>query len=325
MKAAMKLFSLALLGLFGCSGKDASADGNASVRIDGSSTVYPISEAMAEEYRVVAPRTRVTVAVSGTGGGFEKFIRGELDINDASRPIKASEAESLAKAGIDYIELPVAFDGIAVTVHKQNSFVDEITVEQLRQIFQNEDVEKWSDVDASWPAEPIKLFGAGTDSGTFDYFTKVVNGKEGRCRGDVSMSESDHDLVNGVAEEKYSLGFFGYAYYHNNQDKLKALKIKTDKGTVGPSPKTIEDGTYAPLSRPLFIYVRKGALESPATTKFVEFYLDNASKLATDVHYVGLPESVQRLTRSRFDARTTGTMYGEGKTGGLVERLQSGS
>jgi phosphate transport system substrate-binding protein len=293
------------------------------VRIDGSSTVYPITEAVVEEFGKLHPRVRPTVGISGTGGGFKKFLLGETDINDASRPISPREVAEAAKSGIEFIELPVAYDGICVVVNKDNTFLNEITVEQLRSIWQpGSTVEKWSDVDPSWPDQPIKLYGPGTDSGTFDYFTKVVNGKEKACRADFTASEDDNMLVQGVAGDPNSLGFFGFAYYAENTERLKLIPVDAGRGPVAPTHDTINDGTYAPLSRPLFLYVRPQALERDAVAAFVEFYLENAAALATEVKYVALPAEVQALTNRRLENKQTGTMFESENEVPLLERLR---
>src|SRR3990170_9055396 len=235
-----------------------------AVGVDGSSTVFPITEAVAEEFHQRHPHLRVMVGIAGTGGGFERFVRGETDINDASRPIKESEAAQAAKNAIAFIELPVAFDGLTVVTNRENDFVDFLTVEELRKIWQHgSTVKKWSDVRPGWPDRPLKLYGPGTDSGTFDYFTEAVNGKAGACRADFSASEDDNVLVQGVAGDRDALGYFGYAYYVANSARLRVVPVDGGAGPVTPSEATINDGTYRPLSRPLFIYVRESAAKRP--------------------------------------------------------------
>lgn len=291
------------------------------VAIDGSSTVFPITEAVAEEYRTVAPDVRVTVGVSGTGGGFKKFIAGETDISNASRYIKSSELKACADNGRDFIELPVAFDGLAVVVNKKNDFVKTMTVDELHKIWAADSVvTKWSDVRAEWPDREFKLFAPGQDSGTFDYFTETINGESGNCRGDVTFSEDDNVLVRGVAGEVDSLGFFGLAYYMENKDTLNCVGIDPGSGNpVLPSFETVEGGTYTPLSRPLFIYVsKKAAEENPALDAFVEFYLTSARELATEVGYVPFPEALYTSLKARFSNRVLGSETG--KTG-TVEQL----
>ncbi len=290
-----------------------------SVRVDGSSTVYPITEAVAEEFRKVSPEVRVTVGISGTGGGFKKFAAGEIDIADASRPIKAEEAQALAAASIEFIELPIAYDGLSIVVNHDNKFVDQLSVEELHAIWAPESqVKMWSDVRPTWAKEPLSLYGPGHDSGTFDYFTEVINGKAQTCRSDYTASEDDNVLVQGVAGDKGSLGFFGYAYYVENQDKLRAVPIVTSAGPVAPSPETIRGGTYVPLSRPVFIYVSAAAAERPDVQSFVKFFLDQSSVLVSEVGYIALPETVVAAIRSRFEQRVKGSVFGtpeaKGKT-----------
>ncbi len=258
-----------------------------NITVDGSSTVYPITEAVAEEFRKSQPTVRVTVGFSGTGGGMKKFISGDIDICDASRAIKQSEREACQKAGVEYVQLEVAFDGLAVIVHPENDWCDGLTVAQLKELWRPESaVKKWSDLNPDWPAEEIKLYGPGTDSGTFDYFTEAIVGEGGASRADYTASEDDNVLVTGVKEDKYALGYFGYAYYAENKDKLKLLAIDGGKGFVKPSEATVRDGTYTPLSRPLYIYVRQSSLRRPEVTQFVRFYLDNVEHLAREVGYV---------------------------------------
>ncbi len=304
------------------SADDAAAGGKlkGSVRVDGSSTVFPISEAVAEEFRSVQPKIRVTIGISGTGGGFKKFLARETDVNDASRPIKSKESEKASEVGIEFIELPVAYDGLSVVVSRANDWVDHLTTEELHAIWMpGSEVMNWSDVRPGWPNEPIKLYGPGTDSGTFDYFTDVINGKSQVCRADFTASEDDNVLVQGVAGDRYSLGFFGFAYYVENKDKLKVVAIDPGTGPIAPTTTTINDGTYAPLSRPIFIYVERKAADRPEVVEFVRFYLENAADLAAEVGYVALPEAVDSLATERFEKRITGTVYGTGHEGSLVE------
>ena len=285
------------------------------VQLDGSSTVFPISEAVAEEFGAVAPKVRVTVGVSGTGGGFKKFINQEIDISDASRAIKSSEVEKAAAAGIEFIELPVAYDGISIVVSLENDWVDHLTVAELKQIWQPDStVITWKDVRDAWPAEPIRLYGPGTDSGTFDYFTGVINGKEQSSRGDFTASEDDNVLVQGISGDKYSLGYFGFAYYIENADKLRAIPVLGANGVVAPTVTTINDGTYTPLSRPIFIYINKAALDRPEVASFVDFYLKSAGQLAGEVGYIALPEDVYLKALDRVAKREAGSAYQEGST-----------
>jgi len=250
------------------------------------------------------------VGVSGTGGGFKKFANQEIDISDASRPIKASEAAKAVAAGIEFIELPVAYDGISLVVSLENDWVDYLTVAELNQIWQPDStVMTWKDVRLEWPAETIRLYGPGTDSGTFDYFTGVVNGKEQASRGDFTASEDDNVLVQGISGDKYSLGYFGFAYYIENADKLRAVPILGPDGIVAPTVATINNGTYAPLSRPIFIYVNKSALDRPEVVGFVDYYLENAGKLAGEVGYIALPASVYQAAKDRVAQKITGSAY----------------
>lgn len=271
------------------------ADVSGPVVVDGSSTVFPVTEAVAEEFQAAFPNVRVTVGVSGTSGGFKKFVVGETDINDSSRPIKDSEIELAKQNGIEYVELPIAFDGLSVVVHPSNDWVDYLTVDELKKIWEPEStIKNWSEVRPEFPNEPIKLYGAGTDSGTFDYFTEAVMGKSGASRSDYTASEDDHVLVQGVSQDKFALGYFGYAYYIENKDKMKVVPIKAtpDAVAISPTPETIENGTYTPLSRPIFIHVNTKAMaEKPQVKAFVEFYLEHAAELSEAVGYIRLPEA----------------------------------
>lgn len=264
-----------------------------TINIDGSSTVYPITEAVAEEFQKKNPKVRVNVGISGTGGGFKKFSAGETDISDASRPIKDSEKKAAEEKKIEYIELPIAYDGISVVVNKDNNFVQSMTVAELKKLWEpNSTVKKWNQIRPEWPDLDVKLFGPGTDSGTFDYFTEVINGKEKASRSDFTASEDDNVLVQGVVGSKGGLGYFGYSYYEANKDKLKLVTIDDGKGKgpVAPSEQTINDGTYKPLSRPLFIYVSKASLNKPEAREFVKFYLTEGQKLVTQAKYVSMPK-----------------------------------
>ena len=245
-----------------------------TVEIDGSSTVAPISIKAADMFGDVSPKVKVPVGVSGTGGGFKRFTIGETDISDASRPIKAKEFKKCVENGIEFVELPVAYDGLTIVVSKENTWVDQLTVDQLKMIFRDDiKARNWSDVKAGWPSEEIKIFSPGTDSGTFDYFKEVMVGKEkASIRDDMSVSEDDNILVNGVANTKTAIGFFGAAYYFENADKLKAVKIVNKAGkAVGPSPEAIESGSYNPFSRPLFIYVNAKSVKRPEVRAFVQY------------------------------------------------------
>ncbi|MDO8494700.1 MAG: PstS family phosphate ABC transporter substrate-binding protein [Deltaproteobacteria bacterium] len=304
MKKILLVASLLAVVGFGFACSKSSKDKNAlqgMIKIDGSSTVFPITEAVAEEFQKVHPGVRVTVGVSGTGGGFKKFALGEIDINDASRPIKESEMAQTSKNKIRYIELPVAYDGLSVLVNPKNTFVDHLTVAELKKIWEPAStVKKWNQIRPNWPDRPIHLYGPGVDSGTFDYFTEAINGKAQACRSDFMASEDDNVLVQGISGDENALGFFGYAYYKENQDKLKVVPIDGGKGPVVPSEETINNGTYAPLSRPIFIYVSASAATRPEVKKFVEFYLETAPKLVHEVGYVSLPQENYISSAKRF-------------------------
>ena len=264
------------------------------VKIDGSSTVFPITEAIAEEFGKTNSNIRVTVAVSGTGGGFKKFSIGEIDINNASRRIKQSEIDKSRERNTEYLEIPVAFDGISVVVNKSNTWVDYFTVEELKKIWnRGSTITRWNQIRPHWPNKKIRLYGPGPDSGTFDYFTKVINGKSHVSRSDFTKSEDDNVILQGVAGDKNSLGFFGFAHYINSQKKVRAVPIKKDISSkaILPSHETINKGTYSPLSRLLFIYVSiKSLKENKAVLEFVRFYLKKSMALVSDVGYVPLPK-----------------------------------
>jgi phosphate transport system substrate-binding protein len=265
------------------------------IKIDGSSTVYPITEAIAEEFRKIQPKVRVTVGVSGTGGGFKKFSRGDIDISDASRPIKEKEALACDENNIDYLELSVAYDGLAVIVNPENYWVDYFTVEELSKIWHPDAQDKilfWDQVREGWPHEEMHLFGPGTASGTYDYFSEAICGKKVGTRGDFTASEDDHVLVQGISTDKFGLGFFGLAYYEENKEKLKLVGVDNGNGIVQPTLETVSNGSYAPLSRPIFIYVNNSVKEREEVNEFVSFYINNASKLVQDVGYIPLPSSV---------------------------------
>ena len=318
------ILSIVVFKMMGCNKKDTIMNGlHGTVKVDGSSTVFPITEAVAEEFGKMYPRVRITVGVSGTGGGFKKYTLGEIDINDASRPIKGKEIKKTSKNNIDFVELPVAFDGLSVVVSKDNTWVDNLTKEELNMIWKPESsVNTWSDVREGWPTEPIKLYGPGTDSGTFDYFTEAINGKSQVCRSDFSKSEDDNVLVQGVAGDKYSLGFFGFAYYKENKDKLKIVPIDGGNGPVVPSEKTINNGTYQPLSRPIFIYVNPISGDRPEVHAFVEYYLKEAKQLVGEVGYVALPDQVYALGLKRFNNKVTGSVFsGKNTVGVKIEDL----
>lgn len=299
------LAAILALGLSACGGSNDDGDSEkltGDISIDGSSTVFPITEAIAEEFNAVNPRVRIPVGVSGTGGGFKKFIAGETDISNASRPIKEQEALDAAAAGIEYIELMVAYDGLSILVNPENTWVDSLTVEELNKIWgPDSTVKTWSDVRPEWPDETITLYAPGTDSGTFDYFTEEINGESGAIRPDFTASEDDNVLVQGIAGDKNALGFFGFAYYEANQDKLKLVAVDSGAGPVLPAFDTIQDGSYAPLSRPIFIYVKTSSLERPEVVEFVNFYLTIASDIIPDVGYVALPAADYEAELARIN------------------------
>ncbi len=287
------------------------------VKVDGSSTVYPVTEAVAEEFQKAEKNAiKVTVGISGTGGGFKKFCRGETDISGASRPILKSEMDECAKLGITYYELPVAFDALTVVVNPKNTFLDKgVTVEQLKKMWEpgaQGKITRWNQVDPSWPDAPITLFGAGADSGTFDYFTEAIVGKAKSSRGDYTASEDDNVLVQGVQRDVNAIGYFGYAYYAENQGKLKSVPIieKAGKPGVKPSMETVLDGSYQPLARPIFIYVNAKSLERPEVKKFVEYYMTHGSKLAREVKYVPLPDKAYTLNKEHLAKGKKGTVFG---------------
>ncbi len=291
---------MAALACGGGEGRIESGAGlSGTVRIDGSSTVFPITEAVAEEFQLENRATRVTVGISGTGGGFKKFCSGETDISDASRKIKESELEACRANGIEPIEMAVAIDGLAILVNPQNSFASCMTVDELKRIWQpGSTVKTWKDVRAEWPAQEIKLYGPGTDSGTFDYFTEAIVGEEDASRPDFTASEDDNVLVQGVTGDRYSLGYFGYAYYAENSDRLKVVAVDGGSGCVEPTPETVQSGEYSPLSRPLYIYLKEQSLVRPEVRAFVRYYLENAGLLVPQVGYVPLsPERYQAMVQ----------------------------
>jgi len=307
----------------------ANFDKNAIVTIDGSSTVFPVTEAVAEEFQI-ATRIKVTVGISGTGGGFKKFCRGETDVTGASRPIRQNEMDKCKEAGIEFIELPVAFDALTVVVNPANDFAKEMTVAELKAIWEpsaQKTITSWKQINPAWPDTPLKLFGPGADSGTFDYFTEAVVGKAKSSRGDFTASEDDNVLVTGVAGNKGGLGYFGFAYYEENKDKLTAVAIKKDADSPGvlPSKESIEDGSYQPLARPVFIYVKKSAAETkPHVKAFIDFYLEQGRPLIEEVKYVPLPPKDQDAVLAHWNALKTGSGFGgESEVGVKIEDLLS--
>ncbi|MGV3719831.1 MAG: phosphate ABC transporter substrate-binding protein PstS family protein [Actinomycetota bacterium] len=333
-------------GLNGCGGANQSTTTGSpsgaaalagAISIDGSSTVYPITEAVAEEFQQANPKVKVTVGISGTGGGFKKFGRGETDISDASRPIKVAEAKTADEAVGGFIELPVAYDALSIVVNPKNDWANDITVAELKKLWEpaaQGKIMKWNQIRASWPDRPIKLYGAGSDSGTFDYFTDAIVGEEGSSRGDYTASEDDNVLVQGVTNDPNALGYFGLAYYLENKDKLKALPVDdgvaaNGAGGIEPTAENVRSGQYQPLARPIFIYVGKKATERPELQKFVEFYLEKAGEFADEVGYVPLQPEVCDLAQQRFGFRILGSMFQGGSQVGVkldeVMKAQGGA
>lgn len=285
------------------------------VKIDGSSTVYPVTEAVAEEFQKANRGLKVTVGVSGTGGGFKKFCRGETDISNASRPISKSEMEACRAAGIEYYELPVAFDALTVVINPKNTWLKQATVAELKKLWEpaaQGKITRWNQVNPQWPDQPVKLFGAGSDSGTFDYFTEAIVGKAKSSRGDFTASEDDNVLVQGVAGDVNAIGYFGYAYYAENVNKLKALPIveKEGKPAVAPSEASVLNGSYQPLSRPIFIYVNAKSVSKAEVKKFVDFYLVHGGKMAKEVKYVPLPAESYKIAAEHLARGKKGTVFG---------------
>jgi phosphate transport system substrate-binding protein len=305
----LALLSIAVV-LSGCGGDrgggadngGATVDSELSGRIlaDGSSTVGPYTTAAAERFRGVHPNVQITVGVSGTGGGFERFCAGETDLSNASRAIKDEEAASCKAKGVEFVEFQVANDALTVVVNPENDWVDCLTVAQLKRIWDTgSKVKSWRDVEPSFPDVPMKLYGAGTDSGTFDYFTDAINGEEGRSRSDYSATEDDNVTVQGVSGDRGALGYFGLSYYEQNSDALKAVEVDDGDGCVAPSVEAAQDGTYKPLSRPLFVYAKKASFERPEVQAFVEFILDNEQEIAEAAQFVPLTD--EQLTKAKAD------------------------
>jgi len=318
----MKTSKMSLLGLSLGFVVSFSASARSTVKVDGSSTVFPITEAVAEEFQKEEKgKTLVTVGISGTGGGFKKFCRGETDVQNASRPIQAGEAVQCQESKVGYIELPIAYDAITIVVSKKNTWLKDITLAELKQLWSPEaqgKITTWNQIRKTWPSKPIRLYGAGSDSGTFDYFTEAVNGKAKVSRSDYTSSEDDNTLVQGVSQDELGLGYIPFAYYEHNLDKLQDVAIKTPKGKLLlPTVKTIADGSYTPFSRPIFIYVSTKALEKPEVNAFATYYLKNITKLASQVNYVALPEKLNTLVRTSFEKKQTGSLYPKGEEIGL--------
>ncbi|MCE3279590.1 MAG: protein sphX [Bacteroidetes bacterium] len=314
-KTLLKLLILPItaITMVSCGGKKTSDSGNSNlsgdIKIDGSSTVFPITEAVAEDYKAQYPDVKVTVGLSGTGGGFKKFGRGEIDINDASRSIKSVE-DSVCKANnITHLELKVAFDGLAVVVNPKNTWVNDITVAELKMIWEpaaQGKIKYWNQIRPEWPKEEIHLFGAGVESGTYDYFTEAIVGKSHSSRGDYTASEDDNVLVQGISTDKLALGFFGIAYFEANKDKLKVVPVddqkdENGKGPITPSIETVKNKTYAPLGRPLFIYVNSSAAKRPEVQSFIDFYLTNGGALSQEVGYIAMTDEEYTAEKAKFN------------------------
>ena len=303
------------------------ACGAGTTDIDGSSTVFPITEAMVEDWGdSIGGSARVVIGISGTGGGFKKFCAGDADINDASRPIKASEVLKCAEGGIEFIELPVALDGLTLGVNPDNDFVSCLTIEELSTMWAPEAegvIDRWNQVRADWPDEKLRLYGPGVDSGSFDYFTETINGEAQSSRGDFTSSERDNVLVRGIAGDRGSLGYFGYSYFVENRDMLKMVAIDSGNGCIKPTDETINDGTYSPLSRPLFIYVSKKAWKEPDVKDFVSYFVSyDRADLLRDLGFVPFPERVHDLVLDRFQRGLSGTIFGgENPQHGTVEEI----
>lgn len=319
-KLAVVLVAICVLSNFACGGgaRNSASGESTVIKIDGSSTVFPITEAVAEEFQKEKQgAVHVTVGISGTGGGFKKFVRGEIDITDASRPILEEEMKQAKANGIEYIELPIAFDALTVVVNPQNTWATSMTVAELKKVWEPEaqgKITHWNQIRPEWPNEKIALFGAGADSGTFDYFTEAIVGKPKASRGDYTASEDDNVLVQGVEGNKFALGYIPYAYFAPHSTRMKAVGIDWEKnkvqGPVMPSPENVLAGTYNPLSRPLFIYVSRKSVDKPAVKEFVDFYLKNVPLLAREVKYLPLPDTAYQMAVERVRVLQTGTGFG---------------
>ena len=326
------LLSLGLL-VVACGGAkvseniDSPASAEGVIKIDGSSTVYPITDEVAKEFEFEQPNSdKLEVNFSGTGGGFKKFCNGETEINNASRPITTEEMEVCKSAGIEYVEIPVAFDALSIVVHPDNTWASDISVEELKKLWEpaaEGKIVKWNQIRESWPDRPIKLYGAGEDSGTFDYFTSVIVGESGASRKDYTASEDDTLLVRGVRSEPDSLGYFGYSYYKDSNETVKALSVDGGNGAVFPSGETVKDGTYQPLSRPLFIYVNRAKADADdGLESLVNFYLANARVLVNVTGYQPLPDDAYSLALDRFEQRKVGSVFaGKSQANVTIEDL----
>lgn len=314
---AASLLSLSTLTLAACGGSTPEQAPAAVIALDGSSTVYPISEVVAEEFRAKNAAIPVTVGFSGTSGGMKKFCRGEIAVANASRPISTSEVDACKAAGIDYIELPVAYDGLAVVINPKNTWAASMTAAELKRLWEPDaagKITRWSQIRQGWPDQEIRLFGAGIDSGTFDYFTEAIVGAAKKSRADYTSSENDNILVQGVAGDINALGYMGLAYYEESKDKLKLVAVDDEKaengaGPIEPSFDTVRNGTYRPLSRPLLVYVSTTALARPEVQQFMTFYLDNTSQLSKEVGYVSLTDNELNMVKARLTSKTTGSMF----------------
>ena len=313
-----------LIGVFSA-GVPGRAQAQAAIKIDGSSTVFPISEAYAEEFQIQKRgKVNVTVGVSGTGGGFKKFCRGETDISNASRPITAEEMEICRKAGIKYLELPIAFDALTIVINPQNSWAKTLTIADLKKMWEpgaQGRITNWKQIRSSFPNEKLMLFGPGADSGTFDYFTEAVNGKAKASRGDYTASEDDNTLVQGVENNKGALGYFGFAYYAAHKDKMTAVAVDAGKGAVGPSLENVTNATYSPLSRPLFVYVKDTSASRPEVKEFVQFMMSRGD-LVAEVGYLPLPKTAYALSLKHFQTGRLGSVFGgTAKIGITIDQL----
>ena len=319
--------TVVLSGLLACqptAPPGASAESSV-IKMDGSSTVFPIAEAAAEEFQLSGRRVRVTVGLSGTGGGFKKLCRGEIDVANASRPILTEEMASCREAGIRYLELPVAFDAITIVVNPANSWVRTLTLPELKKMWEpaaQNTIKRWNQIRPEWPDAPLTLFGPGADSGTFDYFTEAVCGKAKSSRGDFTASEDDNVLVQGVQHTVNALGYFGFAYYNSHREQMRAVPIDNGREAVLPSSDTVNDGSYRPLSRPLFIYVNEASTTRPEVREFVEFYLTRSALLSQEVGFIGLPQSAIEKALQLFRERRAGTVFaGVPQVGMTIEEL----
>ncbi len=292
-KSVLIVAAFLIVGIFSACGDGVASGGaSAEILIDGSSTVFPISQAVAEEFRKERPDLQIPVGISGTGGGFKRFVTGEIDISDASRPMKESERAEAAENGIEFTELTVAYDGLSLVINKTNDFAACLTVAELKSIWEPESsVDNWNQVRAEFPDKKLRLYGPDTDSGTFDYFTLAINGREDASRSDYTASSDDNVLVQGVSGDRGGMGYFGFAYYTENSELLNVISVDGGSGCITPSVESINDGSYAPLSRPMFIYVNNFSLQRPEVRQFIEYYLNNAALLAEEVGYVGLSEA----------------------------------